>query len=202
LGDNFVQEGLANRITPFTTNKTGAKNFDTDKVYTNVMTKFKFGGLDKRGLYLDETVMRMCYTHRRLFAQLAKNLIQEGKTAEAARTLAYAEKVVPVYNVPINFLSGGEDIAKAYALLGNKAKAKQTLSAVFNNAHQYMAWYNSLNGSRFMQSQRESLTQMYIMNKCIDTAEMIDRTWAKALTNVLNADAAAYQAKGGQLIEE
>ena len=32
LGDNFVTEGLANRITPFTTNKPGAKNFDTDKV--------------------------------------------------------------------------------------------------------------------------------------------------------------------------
>ena len=28
LGDNFVQEGLVNRITPFTTNKPGAKNFD------------------------------------------------------------------------------------------------------------------------------------------------------------------------------
>ncbi|MFW5626681.1 MAG: DUF2723 domain-containing protein, partial [Segatella copri] len=31
LGDNFVQEGLVNRITPFTTNKPGAKNFDTEK---------------------------------------------------------------------------------------------------------------------------------------------------------------------------
>ena len=31
LGDNFVQEGLANRITPFTTNKPGAKNFDAEK---------------------------------------------------------------------------------------------------------------------------------------------------------------------------
>lgn len=202
LGDNFVQEGLVNRITPFTTNKGGAKNFDTDRVYENMTKRFRFGGLDKKGLYLDETVMRMCYTHRRLFATLALHLIAEGKTDKAAKTLAYAEKVMPSYNVPMNFLSGGEDFAKAYALLGNKAKAKQTLTAVFNNAHQYMVWYNSLESNRFMQSQRESLTQMYIMNKCIDTAEMIDRAWAKTLTKILNADAMTYQAKGGQMMEE
>ena len=59
LGDNFVQEGLANRITPFTTNAPGAKNFDTEKTYDNVMNKFKFGGMNQRGIYIDETVMRM-----------------------------------------------------------------------------------------------------------------------------------------------
>lgn len=202
LGDNFVQEGLANRITPFTTNQPGARNFDTDKTYTNIMTRFKFGGLEKKGLYLDETVMRMCCTHRRLFAQLARNLIMEGKTDRAAKVLAYAEKVIPAYNVPINYLSGGNDIAQAYALIGNKAKAKETLKAVFDNAHQYMGWYNSLSQSWFMQSQRECLTQIYIMNACIDTAEMIDRKWAQQLTAILNADANAYQARGGQLMEE
>ena len=78
LGDNFVQEGLANRITPFTTNVPGAKNFDTMKTYHNMMERFRYGGLSVPGLYIDETVMRMCYTHRRLFATLALHLIAEG----------------------------------------------------------------------------------------------------------------------------
>lgn len=199
LGDNFIQEGLANRITPFTTNAPGMKNFDTERVYTNLMTRFKFGGLDKKGLYLDETVMRMCYTHRRLFAQLALNLIQEGKKDKAAKALAYAEKVIPAYNVPMNYLSGGLDIAKAYALLGNKAKAKQAISSVFKNAHQYMVWYNSLSGSRFMQSQRDCMMHLYVMNSCIDIAHMIDNKWAATLMKQLDADLATYQGKGGQL---
>ena len=202
LGDNFVQEGLVNRITPFTTNNDGAKNFDTDKVYNNMMTRFKYGGLERKGLYLDETVMRMCYTHRRLFAQLALHLIMEGDKARAAKALAYAAKVLPTYNVPMNFLSGGNDIAKAYVLLGDNANAKKALKAVFDNAHQYMVWYNSLDTNRFLMSQRESLTQMYIMNACIDTAEMIDRKWAQTLTNILNSDAKVYQAKGGQMVEQ
>ena len=79
LGDNFVQEGLANRITPFTTNVPGAKNFDTMKTYHNMMERFRYGGLSVPGLYIDETVMRMCYTHRRLFATLALHLIAEGR---------------------------------------------------------------------------------------------------------------------------
>ena len=202
LGDNFIQEGLANRITPFTTNAPGMKNFDTERVYKNLMTRFKFGGLDKKGLYLDETVMRMCYTHRRLFAQLALNLIQEGKKDKAAKALAYAEKVLPEYNVPMNYLSGGIDIAKAYALLGNKAKAKQVINSVFKNAHQYMVWYNSLNGSRFMQSQQDCMMHLYVMNSCIDIAHMVDNKWAASLTKQFNADAATYQSKGGRLMGE
>lgn len=202
LGDNFIQEGLANRITPFTTNAPGMKNFDTERVYTNLMTRFKFGGLDKKGIYLDETVMRMCYTHRRLFAQLALNLIQEGKKGKAAKALAYAEKVIPAYNVPMNYLSGGIDIAKAYALLGNKAKAKEAINSVFKNAHQYMVWYNSLSGSRFMQSQQDCMMHLYVMNSCIDIAHMIDNKWAESLMKQFNADAATYQSKGGRLMGE
>lgn len=202
LGNNFIQEGLANRITPFTTNAPGMKNFDTERVYKNLMTRFKFGGLDKKGLYLDETVMRMCYTHRRLFAQLALNLIQEGKKDKAAKALAYAEKVLPEYNVPMNYLSGGIDIAKAYALLGNKVKAKQVINSVFKNAHQYMVWYNSLSGSRFMQSQQDCMMHLYVMNSCIDIAHMVDNKWAASLTKQFNADAATYQSKGGRLMGE
>ena len=197
LGDNFVQEGLANRITPFTTNVAGAKNFDTERVYTNMMTRFKYGGLEKKGIYLDETVMRMCYTHRRLFAQLALHLIAEGKLDKAKKTLAYAEKVIPSYNVPMNYLSGGLDIAKAYAHLGNKAKATETLKAIFDNSHQYMKWYNSLTGRRFTQAQQDCIMHIFIMNMCVDTADTFDKTLANKFNQLFTADITTYHNKGG-----
>lgn len=114
LGDNFVQEGLANRITPFLTNTNGAKNFDTEKTYNNLMNRYRYGGLKTKGLYLDETIMRMCYTHRRLFGMLALHLIAENKKDKALKVLQKAEKEIPAYNVPLNYMSGGADIAKAY----------------------------------------------------------------------------------------
>ena len=69
MDNHFVQEGLAYRFTPFETDKLNSK-IDSEKMYDNLMNKFKFGGIDKPGIYIDENVMRMCYTHRRIFTQL------------------------------------------------------------------------------------------------------------------------------------
>ena len=202
LGDNFVQEGLASRITPFTTISNGAKNFDTEKVYNNMMNRFKYGGLDKQGIYLDETVMRMCYTHRRLFGQLAMHLIAEHKDDKALKALAYAEKVIPSYNVPYNYLSGGLDFAKAYATIGKKAEARKILDEVFNNALQYMNYYTSLNNNTMAGYQQDCMMQVYIMQHCVEVADTIDTKYGDQMFKKLEAVARIYQAKGGQLLQQ
>ena len=206
LGDNFIKEGLANRISPFTTNAPGAKNFDTEKTYNNVMNRFKFGGLDKPGLYIDETVMRMCYTHRKLMSELALHLIMEGKIQKAVKVLAYADKVLPAYNVPVNYMSGGLDYAQAYALVGNKAKAEQMLNAVVKNAKQYAEWYLSLERSRFLMSQQDCMLQLYVLNKAYETAEIVDKLTGKKLAasieKSLRIYSNQYAAKGGQFPQE
>lgn len=206
LGDNFIKEGLANRISPFTTNAPGAKNFDTEKTYNNVMNRFKFGGLDKPGLYIDETVMRMCYTHRKLMSELALHLIMEGKIQKAVKVLAYADKVLPAYNIPVNYMSGGLDYAQAYALVGNKAKAVQMLNAVVKNAKQYAEWYLSLERSRFLMSQQDCMLQLYILNKAYETAEIVDKLTGKKLAasieKSLRIYSNQYAAKGGQFPQE
>ena len=201
LGDNFVQEGLAYRITPFTTNKPGAKNFDTEKTYDNVMNRFKFGGLDKKGLYIDETIMRMCYTHRNLFAQLALALIQDGKNDKALKVLRKAEKSIPEYNVPNSFVSGSADLARAYALIGCKADAARILRQVWNNAKQYADYYVSQEGSRFDMCQTDVMRQLYYMQGISDIAQLVDTKMANEWLKAANAIYAVYQAKGGQPFE-
>ena len=197
LGDNFVQEGLAYRITPFNTKAPGAKNFDTEKVYNNVMNRFKWGGLDKPGLYIDETVMRMCYTHRHLLAQLAMQLIAEGQNAKAEKVLRKAEKVLPEYNVPYTFLSGAADMARAYALIGKKADAARILNRVWADAKSYADYYLQLTGSRFMMSQNDVLRQLYIMQNIADITQACDHSLADQRLKTVNALYAVYQAKGG-----
>ena len=198
LGDNFVQEGLAYRITPFTTNKPGAKNFDTEKTYNNVMNRFKFGGLEQKGLYIDETIMRMCYTHRHLFAQLALALIQEGKNDKALKVLRKAEKSIPEYNVPNTFVSGSADLARAYAIIGCKADAARILRQVWSNAKQYADYYVSLDGSRFNMCQTDVMRQLYYMQGISDIAQLVDAKMANEWLKIANAIYAVYQAKGGQ----
>ena len=197
LGDNFVQEGLAYRITPFNTKAPGAKNFDTEKTYNNVMNRFKWGGLDKPGLYIDETVMRMCYTHRHLFATLAMQLIAEGQNAKAEKVLRKSEKVLPEYNVPYTFMSGASDLARAYALIGKKADAACILNKVWADAKSYADYYLQLTGSRFMMSQNEVLRQLYIMQNIADMTQACDKNLANKRLKTVNALYAVYQAKGG-----
>ena len=197
LGDNFVQEGLAYRITPFNTKAPGAKNFDTEKTYNNVMNRFKWGGLDKPGLYIDETVMRMCYTHRHLFATLAMQLIAEGQNAKAEKVLRKSEKVLPEYNVPYTFMSGASDLARAYALIGKKADASRILNKVWADAKSYADYYLQLTGSRFMMSQNDVLRQLYIMQNIADMTQACDKNLADQRLKTVNALYAVYQAKGG-----
>ena len=204
LGDNFVQEGLVNRITPFTTNidgkpVAGMKNFDTEKVYDNVMNRFKFGGLSTKGIYLDETVMRMCYTHRRLLSQLAVHLVNENQKEKAARVLALAEKEIPAYNVPHDYQSGSMEMARAYAAIGQKAKAIDLLNQLWKKSAQYMGWYCSLEGGRFNSSQRECMYNMYLMEQEMQLASSIDEKIANKMEAQLHQIMGLYQSKGGNL---
>ena len=161
------------------------------------MNRYRYGGLDQKGLYIDETVMRMCYTHRRLFAQLALALISEQKNDKALKVLQKADKVMPDYTVPYNYMSGGLDFAKAYAILGKKAEASNILDKVWLNAVQYAQYYLQLEGSRFSQSQRDCMIQLSIMNQACEVYAMLDKTKAAKAGQTLDALYRMYVGKGG-----
>ena len=204
LGDNTITEGLVYRITPFTTSNggksiPGVKNFDTKRTYDNVMHRFKFGGIDKPGIYLDETVMRMCYTHRRIMARLALELISEGDTAKAEEVLRYTAKQIPSYNVPSNYSSGSLDMARAWVLLDKKKEALSLINELWKTSSEYMKWYCTLNGSRLESSANEVAVQMYIMQQLIALADSFDQQWADSHMKELGEMAAVYEQKGGEL---
>ena len=83
LAKNIIREGLNYRIVPYTTN--GEMTIDADKTYDLMMNKFLYGNVAGEGVYLDQTVYRMCCTHRRLFAEAAAALIADGKNDEIER---------------------------------------------------------------------------------------------------------------------
>lgn len=164
LGDNFVQEGLAYRITPFNTTALNAR-IDSEKMYDNLMHKFKFGGIDNPKVYLDETVLRMCYTHRRMFSLLINQLIKEGKKDKALKALNYAAKVIPATTVPHDYQSGSLDLAKAYIALGQKQKGEAILNDLAKKSVQYAVWYLSLSNERLQLSAQDCLYHLYLLDE-------------------------------------
>lgn len=159
MREHFIQEGLTYRFTPFDTEALGA-TIDSEKMYDNLMNKFKFGGIDKPGIYIDENAMRMCYTHRRTFAQLIIQLMKEGKKDKALAALEYAEKMIPAFNVPYDVQNGALEMAEAYYQLGNNTKADQIIDELANKSVEYLTWYLSLDDNHLLMSQREFIMHL------------------------------------------
>ena len=159
MREHFIQEGLTYRFTPFDTEALGA-TIDSEKMYDNLMNKFKFGGIDKPGIYIDENAMRMCYTHRRTFAQLITQLMKEGKKDKALAALEYAEKMIPAFNVPYDVQNGALEMAEAYYQLGNNTKADQIIDELANKSVEYLTWYLSLDDNHLLMSQREFIMHL------------------------------------------
>jgi len=188
LGDNFIQEGLANRITPFYTKSTeeeenrgilNLRNFDTERAYNNVVKRFKFGGLSAKGIYLDETVIRMCYTHRRMLSSLAERLLAKGEKEKARKIADICEKEIPTYNVPRTFQDQSISLATVYAETGDKAKAKAIIEDYRKYAEQYLNYYFHLpSGSN---TSVNPMLYVYVYNFCAEAAKSVDAQYAAQL---------------------
>ena len=179
--DYFVQEGLAFRFTPFNYKEWGDVEegngyaIDTEKLYENVMNRYKYGGLDTPGLYLDETTLRICYSHRRLFAQLAKELVKQGDDIRARKVLEYAGQTIPAYNVPEVYESGSYDIATAYASIGETQKATDLLNHLIAESENYIDWAFSLGDNRIGMVQQDCLYRFWQWNQCNELLKSMDK---------------------------
>jgi tetratricopeptide (TPR) repeat protein len=136
---------------------------DTEKMYDNMMNKYHYGNLKHPDLYIDETTMRMCYTHRRWFAVLITNLIQEGKLDKALKAIEKCEEEIPAYNVPHSMDSSSLDIANGYIACGKPEKAAPILESLEKKAKEYIAWYLSLNNTYFQNGYIDCHREIYSM---------------------------------------
>ena len=139
LQDYFCLEGLAYRLTPF---KLGQSRIDTDKMYTNLMKRFKYGNVAMPGIFLDETNLRMAQTHRRMFSVLVERLLNEGKKDKALAALRMCEKVLPQATVPYEY--SDVDLATLWFRAGDKGKAAKVAKEVARQNWQYLNWANTL----------------------------------------------------------
>jgi len=197
LGDNFIQEGLANRISPYLTNQPGAKKLDAERTYTNLMTRFKYGGLDKGDVYLDETVRRLTMTHRDLFASTALQFIEEGKEDKAKELLKKVAQVIPENNLPLSFIGGGANIARAYAMMGDKDNANKTIAKLWKDSKQYLDFYLSLDESKFKLSVDQCLMHIQMMNDLANMTHVYDAAKADNMGKIVDDYFMRYQQKGG-----
>ena len=188
LYHHFLQEGIAWRITPFTfiDNHAQRTKCDSQKMYDNMMNKYQYGNLRQKGLYIDETTMRMCYTHRRWFSVLINALIQERKFSMAKKAIEKCETEIPSYNVPHDIGSGSLDIAEACLVVGMTDRGLKILADLEKKSSEYVTWYLAQNDRAFAVSCRECYTDfsaLYGVMECYKKYGITDK--ASVLENKL-----------------
>ena len=138
LKDYLALEGLAYRITPF---KTGMR-IDVDKMYDNMMNRFRFGNVNAEDIYLDETVSRMCQTHRHMLTLLARHLMDRGDKERALNVMQKCKAELPMENIP--YEDSDIEIVNLWSELGQTEEAERVAQYLAREASQYLDWLSSL----------------------------------------------------------
>ena len=193
LENYLVLEGLAYRLTPF---KVGLGTIDVDKMYDNVMNRFKYGNVAAPGIYLDETVRRMCGTHRHIFTQLIDELIAKGDKDRALKAIQKCKEVLPESNIPYDI--SDLTLIQQWGKLGKDDEANRIAQSLIKNSKQYFTWANDLTGGH-MANKSASVNREYkqhsiCLNEIKRMADEGSFTLNKAVADNLNATLKALYA--------
>lgn len=144
LKSYFQLEGLAYRFVPIKgkpDDQSGAR-IATDKMYTNIKTKFRWGGMDLKGVNLDENCARMTGNLRFQCGALANALIQSGKIKQAREILNLCMLKMPDAHIP--FDATMYSVCAAWYNLGDKTQADQLAKTLFDIFEHDLKIYKSL----------------------------------------------------------
>ena len=192
LENYCILEGLAYRLTPFNYGRMGT--IDADVMYDNMMNRFAYGNVNTPGIYLDETVSRMCVTHRRMLLTLANQLRYRGDTEKAINVLTLAKEKFPSDIVPYDFTDDA-DIALLWHECGKNDEAIRVASELLEHSVQQLHWLSSLSDKKLVSygsSCVKSVRALFAIYQLLDSLEAVTPEQAELVDNVLATSAARY----------
>ncbi len=162
-------EGLAYRLVPIKQNEQESQQetrIETDIMYNNMMTKFKWGSMDIKGTYLDDVFVRSCALNiRQRMGSLAIALIDEGKKDKAIKLLDKCIEVTPQENVPYDATMYA--IVLGYYQAGANEKANALAKKVFDNFESNIKYYYSFDRKEIPSFGRDVEQAQDIMERMI-----------------------------------
>ncbi len=171
---NYFQiNGLVYQLVPILNNQANdgtMGRINTEVLYDNVMNKFKWGGMDKPGIYLDETILRQTKNLRNLFYRLANKLVEDGDTARAKKVLDKCFEVMPKENVPYDVFV--VRLAEAAYAAGDVARGNQLVKEVadlYADRYTYFSRFKAAGKAAQVKSEIDEAGQ--IMGYCMQVAE-------------------------------
>ena len=162
----FRQTGMAYQVLPIRTKGTSSE-VDVERMYTNVMERFRWAGADRAGTYMDENARRMLETYRSMiFAPLAKGLIARGDSIRAREVLKRSRTAILDEVVPHG--ASSLPLVGAFYDAGMTADAEEITSLMLDRSLRDLDWF-------FRLSDRDFITSMPEIEREIIVAEELMR---------------------------
>lgn len=190
LEEYFQLEGLAYRLMPIKNSENEMNQggrVDTDIMYNNIMNKFAWGGLDKKGVNLDENCTRMASNMRLQMATLAGALINKGQKQKAEKVLDLCLEKMPDENV--RYESTLYTIIAGYYQIGNMTKATSLSSKLFDIYENDLKVYKAQKSIHRVAFNREMEQAKEVMRRLVMLAEQFNQeAYSKDLMKRLTAN--------------
>ncbi|MVT10368.1 DUF2723 domain-containing protein [Chitinophaga tropicalis] len=156
LNDYLRMDGLTYRLVPLRKEESndpmGAeKNVNIPAMYTNLTTKFAFGGADVKGTYFDEPNRKLLQYVRNSYTRLGTALALDGKKDSALAVLNTSDKHLLEGNFPYAMTTPGQmhnyssmQTVYAYYLAGDNKKAEEISQKIIKDCTQQLNYYRGL----------------------------------------------------------
>ena len=169
LSDHLVLEGLTCRVVP----DPGGMQVDVERTYDNVMNRFKYGGLNRKGIYVDEDVMHMARTHQYVMAVLIDSLLRQGDTKRALQVVRKWQSELPACNIPHSDAS--LSMAKCFYQTGQTKQGDEIVSDLLCRSNEWMSWMETIRDSRKLGSLSTVYNWLRTMQQALATAREYKR---------------------------
>ena len=169
LRDHLILEGLAYRISPTAT----TQMIDVERLYDNIMHRFRYGGLSTKGIYVDEDIRRMANTHQLIMGVLIDSLLQRGDLKRAVNVCHKWQKEMPQENVP--YTEYALSMARCYYMARQPEQGDEIVSSLLRRSDEWLSWINTIKFSRRAGSLYNRYTWMQTMEQALVVAEQFER---------------------------
>ena len=170
LRDHLVLEGLAYRISP----TADGRQVDVERLYNNIMHRYRYGGLSTKGLYIDEDVKHMGNTHQFIMGVLIDSLLQQGDTQRALKVCHKWQQEMPEENIP--YTDSALAMARCYYLNNLSKQGDAIVSNLLRRSVEWLSWIGTIDSSRRAVSNYSRSLWQQNLQQALVVAAQYDRT--------------------------
>ena len=174
------QDGLTYRLVPVANGEV-----NKDWVVDKLMNKFKFGNVDKPGVYFDEENRRHLNSIRLAYAQSAISLALANRKDEAKKLLNKCDQMMLESNFPYGMVSRYQQhnqfalqFLQAAYIAGETALAKKVSAALLTDIEQQASYYQNLSDVKRAALEDEEKRNDYFMKNLLGMQQEYLKTTA------------------------